>query len=385
VDLLLEQGAIVLAKTTMPELAFGTNGWSPINKMCRNPRHLDYSPGGSSSGTAAGIAAGFAPCGLGSDTAGSVRIPADCCGICGFRPSLGRYSCEGVVPLFLTRDTVGPIASSVSDLALLDAVLAGETGHAELEADNPAELLSGKKVGVPRTWIHSMAPDAANLEAVEMACAALKAAGATVVDVPGLGAVADLAGRILGPGGGVAECNAAHLDAYLKRRAPELSLSAQDLLAACGTSWIGTRPQYTSNPPSLSEDELAELMRNNQPKLIEIEKAYAQLFRDDALDAMLTPCLRMPPPSVVGPGAPEDDPGRAFRRVDQGLVAITHNFCSIPVPSVALPTAARHAPSGLPAGVLLWGAPREDRQVLSLAMGLELLFAEKKSNVPVTA
>ena len=106
---------------------------------------------------------------------------------------------------------------------------------------------------------------------------------------------------------------------------------------------------------------------------------------NDALDAMLTPCLRMSPPSVVGPGAPEDDPGRAFRRVDQGLVAITHNFCSIPVPSVALPTAARHAPSGLPAGVLLWGAPREDRQVLSLAMGLELLFAEKKSNVPVTA
>ena len=205
----------------------------------------------------------------------------------------------------------------------------------------------------------------------------------------------------------MAECNAAHLDAYLKRRAPELSLSAQDLLAACGTSWIGVRigashqtlssreraaactesmhhacgtgktPQYTSDPPSMSEDELAESIGNNQPKLTEIEEAYARLFRDDALDAMLTPCLRMSPPSVVGPGAPENDPGRAFRRADQGLVAITHNFCSIPVPSVALPTAARHAASGLPAGVLLWGAPREDRRVLSLAMGLELLFAEQ--------
>merc|ERR1719359_2693886 len=94
--------------------------------MTCNPHSLEHSPGGSSSGTAAAIACGIAPVGLGSDTSGSLRIPAACCGIVGFRPSRGRWPCTGVVPVDSRKDTPGPMAGSVADVALLDAVVTGE-------------------------------------------------------------------------------------------------------------------------------------------------------------------------------------------------------------------------------------------------------------------
>jgi Asp-tRNA(Asn)/Glu-tRNA(Gln) amidotransferase A subunit family amidase len=86
---------------------------------------LDRSPGGSSSGTGAGIASGVASCGLGSDTGGSTRIPAEACGIVGFRPSFGRYNDQGIIPLYTDRDTIGPMGAKVSDIALLDSVIMG--------------------------------------------------------------------------------------------------------------------------------------------------------------------------------------------------------------------------------------------------------------------
>jgi indoleacetamide hydrolase len=86
---------------------------------------LGRSPGGSSSGTGAGIASGVASCGLGSDTGGSTRIPAEACGIAGFRPSFGRYNDEGIIPFWTDRDTIGPMGATVSDIALLDSVIMG--------------------------------------------------------------------------------------------------------------------------------------------------------------------------------------------------------------------------------------------------------------------
>ena len=85
------------------------------------------SPGGSSAGTASGIAAGIAPVGLGSDTMGSLRVPAASCGIVGFRPSRGRWPGGGVVPINSLRDTPGPMAQSVADLVLLDGAVTGDT------------------------------------------------------------------------------------------------------------------------------------------------------------------------------------------------------------------------------------------------------------------
>ena len=121
-----EAGAIVIASTNLSEGASFINGYSPIHGITRNPFDLNRNSGGSSAGTGAGIASGMAPCGLGTDTMGSCRIPAMCCGGTGMRPSLGRYSNEGVFPCIDTNDTPGPLGVTVADLALLDSVLSGK-------------------------------------------------------------------------------------------------------------------------------------------------------------------------------------------------------------------------------------------------------------------
>ena len=147
---ILAGGAIIRGKANMQELAFGiTNtNFSPFAGFCENPYDRSRIPGGSSGGTGAGIAARIVPAGLGSDTGGSVRIPASFNGIAGLRPSTGgtrhRYSGEGVFPLSHTLDTVGPMGKSVADVALLDSVVTGAP------APTPATL-DGLRIGIPPT------------------------------------------------------------------------------------------------------------------------------------------------------------------------------------------------------------------------------------------
>ena len=140
-------GAIVLGKTNMHELAYGLTSNNATFGPVRNPYDRERSPGGSSGGTAAAIAARMTPGGLGSDTAGSVRGPASLCGIVGLRPSMGRYSQTGVVPLCHTRDTAGPMARTVADVVLLDRVITG------LPEVKPAAL-EGLRLGVPRRFFY---------------------------------------------------------------------------------------------------------------------------------------------------------------------------------------------------------------------------------------
>ena len=118
-------GMVSLGKVTLPEFAFSGLGQNPHFGTPRNPRDPTRMTGGSSSGSAAAVAAGLAPCGLGTDTGGSVRIPASLCGIVGFKTTEGRIDKTGVVPLSRTLDTLGTLARAVEDCALLDAVYRG--------------------------------------------------------------------------------------------------------------------------------------------------------------------------------------------------------------------------------------------------------------------
>ena len=121
-----QTGGFIGAKAGMHELAFGITSNNAVTGAVRNPADPSMIPGGSSGGTAAAIAAGIFPAGLGTDTGGSCRIPAALCGVIGFRPTTGRYDGDGVVPISHTRDTVGPLARSVRDIALFDSVLSGD-------------------------------------------------------------------------------------------------------------------------------------------------------------------------------------------------------------------------------------------------------------------
>ncbi len=123
--LLREAGAVILGKVNMHEGALGATNESPLYGRTYNPHRSGYTPGGSSGGSGAAVAAGFCCAALGTDTLGSVRLPAAYCGVTGIKPTRGLVSPRGVVPLSWTLDHVGPLARSVRDLGLLLDVIAG--------------------------------------------------------------------------------------------------------------------------------------------------------------------------------------------------------------------------------------------------------------------
>ena len=122
---LREAGALLLGKTNMHEIALGLTSVNPHYGAVRNPWALEHVAGGSSGGSAAALAARFCPGALGTDTGGSIRVPAALCGVVGLKPTFGRVSLRGVIPLSWNLDHVGPMARRVEDVALLLQVMAG--------------------------------------------------------------------------------------------------------------------------------------------------------------------------------------------------------------------------------------------------------------------
>lgn len=167
-------GAVVLGKAAMHELAMGGTSNNPHMDPVRNPHAPDYIAGGSSGGTAAAVAAGFCTFGLGSDTGGSVPIPASLCGIAGLRPSMGRYPTGGLFVTNPSRDVIGPMAASADDLRLIDAVISGQ---AECLVPAPDRL----RFALPRGYFWEGADETVQ-EALSRAVATLAAAGVSIVE-----------------------------------------------------------------------------------------------------------------------------------------------------------------------------------------------------------
>jgi aspartyl-tRNA(Asn)/glutamyl-tRNA(Gln) amidotransferase subunit A len=163
-------GAVILGKTRTHEFAYGVTTPGTVNPW--DPGRI---AGGSSGGSAAAVAAGMVAGAVGSDTAGSIRIPSACCGVVGLKPTWGRVPATGVWPLSWSCDHVGPIAAGVADVALLDQVLAGDPGPA---VPAPARPRIGRLVG------EDLGPvDPAVTAVVDDLCRRLEAAGATVDEV----------------------------------------------------------------------------------------------------------------------------------------------------------------------------------------------------------
>ena len=143
-------GAVIVAKTNMVEFAFSGVGANPHFGTPGNPRDRARVPGGSSSGAPVAVADGMCEISIGSDTGGSVRIPASLCGLVGFKPSRQRVPTDGAFPLSFTLDSIGPIARSVADCAKADAVMAGEEfSFAPLDVAALKELRFGVAEGLP--------------------------------------------------------------------------------------------------------------------------------------------------------------------------------------------------------------------------------------------
>src|SRR5262249_8477584 len=141
-------GAVIVGKTNMTEFAFSGVGINPHYRTPGNPFARERVPGGSSAGAPVSVADGQAVVAIGTDTGGSVRIPAALCGVAGFKPTAKRISRDGAIPLSTTLDSIGPLANSIACCAIADAVMAGETPA----APEPA-LVAGLRLGVPQTFM----------------------------------------------------------------------------------------------------------------------------------------------------------------------------------------------------------------------------------------
>jgi len=183
-------GAVILGKATLHEFAFGVRSNNPVQGQCRNPWDLSRIPGGSSGGSGAALAADLCVAALGSDTGGSVRLPASFNGVSGLRPTVGRVPNAGCFPVSASQDTIGPMARSVADLARVFAVIAGHDPHDPSSVDAPlanflprlGDGVEGLRLGLPRNFYFDGVEPAIG-EAVLAAARTLESLGATLVDV----------------------------------------------------------------------------------------------------------------------------------------------------------------------------------------------------------
>jgi len=278
---LLAAGAIPFGKANLHELAFGCTSANAAFGPVGNPYDPDRVAGGSSGGTAAAVGARLAPAGLGSDTGGSVRIPAAFCGIAGLRPTTGRYPQAGIVPLSETRDTAGPMARSVADLALLDEVVTGTRSAAP-------PMLDKVRLGVPRGYFYD-ALDPAIAAGMDAALERLADHGITLVeaDVPDLEAV-HKAGNFP-----VILFEAVRdLKAYLAQSGAKVDLAA--VVDEVASSDVLDIVVPLLGEGAIAEDTYRQAVEIHRPHL---QRLYASYFDEHRIDAMIyptTPVLPIP-------------------------------------------------------------------------------------------
>ena len=191
VERLESAGAVIVGKTNCDEFAMGSSTENSAFGPTRNPWGPDRIPGGSSGGSAAAVAARMVPLALGSDTGGSIRQPAALCGVVGLKPTYGRVSRYGLLAFASSLDQIGPIATSVADVALALSVIAGHDprdatssreGLPDFNTETSGDSLRGIRVGVPRSLVgEGVEPGV--LSAFDQALAVLQERGASVVDI----------------------------------------------------------------------------------------------------------------------------------------------------------------------------------------------------------
>jgi mandelamide amidase len=365
VQRLVDAGAIVLGKANMHELAFGITSTNLATHAgpVRNPYCPALIPGGSSGGTAVAIAARIVPAGLGTDTGGSTRIPAALTGTAGFRPSVGNGGAErryhdpnAVVPISHTRDTVGPMARTVADIALLDGVI---TGAGAL----PAVALNGLRIGLP-------APHWAGLErqVEDVARAAVKqleAAGVVFVPVA-MSELDDLNGMVGGPIA-IHEPLEDVLAWLVANDAPVRTVA--DMAARIASPDV--RAIYDGVLGDVLGDRYEAALNHWRPRL---QQYVAATFADERLDALLFPTTRLaavPIDDINGSSVVSIDGAAALDTMD-AFLRNTDPASTSGIPGLSLP--AGMTASGLPVGLELDGPLGEDRRLLAIGVAFEQLL-----------
>jgi aspartyl-tRNA(Asn)/glutamyl-tRNA(Gln) amidotransferase subunit A len=330
---LREAGAIVIGKTNLHEFAFGTTGDETAFGPVRHPLDPGRSAGGSSSGAAVAIVEGMCYGSVGTDTGGSIRIPAAACGIVGLKPTAGELSCEGVVPLSTTLDHVGPMARTVADTALLFQAMGGSL-------DGSPQRATGRRTfGIPRPYFCDRLQPGVRA-ALERTRQDLEAAGHDVIDV-----------------------SVAHADwtadVYLHIVLPEASAWHARMLDAHPAQYSpGVRLRLEMGRYVLAEDYVRAMtlrarLRQNVDAALE------------GLDALLLPALAITAPPLGADSVEVDGRREPVRAV---MLRLTQLFNITGHPAIALPAGTS---GGFPVGLQLVGRRGRTSDLLALAAAVE--------------
>jgi indoleacetamide hydrolase len=339
-------GALIAGKANMHELSSGGTNGASLFGPARNPYDPACVPGGSSGGVAAAVAAGIVRAGIGTDTMGSIRVPAALCGVIGFRPSVGRYPAEGIVPLSSSQDTPGPMARTMEDIIALDAVLAGDEAH----YPRPQQI----RIGVAQDLIAASSADVQG--AIRKALAALEEQGVVLVplDIEPMRALHRAATNT------VSDTEfAGMMRAYLTAYAPYMTL--EDLVAQIASPAIKsfTEARLAKAPDAHAYAEAIG------PARAALDAAWAEMFAAKGIDALAFPTT----PETALP-LHEDD--MVLRNGEPAFSWFYYGHSALGTagrrPCISLP--AGLAANGLPIGLELDGLPGRDRDMLGQAAAI---------------
>ena len=337
-------GAIILGRTNMTEFAYGAHGMNahygtPANPWDRNTRHI---PGGSTSGGAVSVTDDMAAATIGSDTGGSVRIPAALCGITGFKPTQARIPLAGAFPLSFTRDSIGPLGRSVTCCTWLDAIMAGEA----LET-SAVTTLSGLRFGVPKTiLLDGLTPAVA--EAFARALTTLSSTGALIeeFDFPALQREAD----------GTKKANFSAVEAYaLHRERLALHMDQFD-------PRVAKRLMLGAN---INAADYVDLLQLRQSLIATANISTARF------DALLAPTVPMTAPTI----AEMDSSEEIFLRMNALLLRNCAPFNVLDRPCWSLPC---HRHGDAPVGLMVVGETMGDKRLQAIGLAIELALASTR-------
>jgi aspartyl-tRNA(Asn)/glutamyl-tRNA(Gln) amidotransferase subunit A len=332
---LREAGAVIVGKTVTHEFAAGV-----ISPPARNPWDPTRIPGGSSGGSGASVAAGSSFAALGSDTAGSIRIPASLNGVVGLKPTYGRVSRVGVFPLSWSLDTVGPLARTVEDAQLVFAAIRDDGDDIPALAD--AEGLAGVRLGVPRSYFYGrLQPDVA--AAIEQAIGTFADLGAEIVEVDW------------------AEAEAAAAAGFVICR-PELAAVHEQTLRETPERF---GPLLRSRLEAFSLVPGREYLRARRARTI-LRRSIADLYRRHDLAALIVPATAATAPradALTVPYADGEEP------VHAALTRCTMPFNTTGQPALSMPCGFDR--DGLPTGMQIVGRPYEEARLCGIGRAFE--------------